>query len=225
MRNDASNASLSTGTRTAHTVDLLELILGQVSSRVSCLQSIRKALGGKIRSWLIARYLMWAPWLRGMPGWSIRLRHHNPGDLAKEILERITKVRNHDAFHEQQVLRAFGSGEHLAERDWVIGSEVKGVKKSHTRTPQAKAKSSPGVSRGQDAKPQPGGRTQDFRVTGQTRIPVCLAQRLNSAKLCRGGFVHLLAHQKRWPPDSYRTVTICRATCDGGSAGVSECEK
>jgi hypothetical protein len=130
---------------------------------------------------------MWAPWLRGMPGWSIRLRHHNPGDLAKEILERITKVRNHDAFHEQQVLRAFGSGEHLAERDWVIGSEVKGVKKSHTRTPQAKAKSSPGVSRGQDAKPQPGGRTQDFRVTGQTRIPVCLAQRLNSAKLCRGG--------------------------------------
>jgi hypothetical protein len=83
-----SNASLSAGIRTVIRVDLLETNRGSSVTTVSCLQSIRKALGGKIRSWAIKRYLMWAPWLRGVPGFgSIRLRHHNPGDLAKRNLK------------------------------------------------------------------------------------------------------------------------------------------
>lgn len=53
------------------------------------------------------------------------------------------------------------------------------------------------------AKPQPGGRTQDLRISGQTRLWFSLAQRLNGAKL-QGG----CAPTKRWLPDSYRTVTF-----------------
>ena len=59
-----------------------KLILAQASLRSAAYRVSEKALGGKIRSWAIKRYLMWAPWLCGVPGFgSIRLRHHNPGDF------------------------------------------------------------------------------------------------------------------------------------------------
>ena len=73
----------------------------------------------------------------------------------------------------------FGSDEHLAERDWVIGSEDKKCSKSHTRhgTRQKTKSSSEGVV-DKDAKPQPGGRIQDFKdFRPNKEFPVCLAQR------------------------------------------------
>jgi hypothetical protein len=69
MRNDAFQRLLiNRGTRTVIRVDLLELILGQASLRSAAYRVSEKALGGKIRSWAIKRYLVWAPWLRGVPG-------------------------------------------------------------------------------------------------------------------------------------------------------------
>ena len=124
-------------------------------------------------------------------------------------------MRNHDAFHERQVLRAFGSGEHLAERDWVIGSEVRsGSKSLIPARRRQKTKSSPGESRGQNAKPQPGGRTQDLRISGQTRVLVFLFLSVLTVPSCRGGLCTCWP-TKRWPPDSYRTVTFYRAMCNG----------
>ena len=80
-----------------------------------------------------------------------------------ERLERFVKCEIMTRFTNGKVLRAFGSGEHLAERDWVIGSEVESCSKKVSYPHGAgKDKSSPG-SRGQDAKPQPGGRTQDLQ--------------------------------------------------------------
>jgi hypothetical protein len=73
-----------------------------------------------------------------------------------------------------------------------------------------------------DAKPQPGGRTQDLRISGQTKefgVFSCSAF-FNGAKL-QGGFVHL-------PNDGLLIrigLSLFAEQCAmGGSAGVSECE-
>jgi hypothetical protein len=133
-------------------------------------------------------------------------------ESKRRKLERFCQVRNHDAFHERQVLRAFGSGEHLAERDWVIGSELRsfGQKVSYPHG-AGKRQVITGGSRGQDTKPQPGGRTtgsQEFRPNKRIWF---FSSSASTVPSCRG-FVHL---PNDGPPDSYRTVTFCRAMCNG----------
>jgi hypothetical protein len=114
-----------------------------------------------------------------------------PGDLAKRNLKekarKICQVRNHDVFHERESCGRFGSGEHLAERDWVIGSEVQKVfRKSHNPHGVGKRliKSSPGGVVDKTQSHSQGGRTQDLRIFRPNKSSgFCLAQRLNSAQV------------------------------------------
>jgi hypothetical protein len=73
-----------------------------------------------------------------------------------------------------------------------------------------------------DAKPQPGGRTQDLRISGQAKeFGFSLLFSVLTVPSCQGGFMHL-------PHDGLLIrigLSLFAEHCAmGGSAGVSECE-
>ena len=91
---------------------------------------------------------------------------------------------NHDAFHERQVLRRLACGEHLAGKDWVIGSEVEVCKVSYPHGAGKMTKSSAG--RGPHCKAtarrQDTGTPGECQTKAKTRSSGCLAQHLICAK-------------------------------------------
>jgi hypothetical protein len=143
-------------------------------------------------------------------------------DLPKcEIMTRFTNDKS---------CGCLAPGEHLAERDWVIGSEVRKCSKSLIPARRRQRPSHhPGglkvVDKTQSHSQAAG--QQDFRVFRPNKsFRFVLLSVLTSAKLARGGFVHLLAHQKRWPPDSYRGCHFLPSNVRwAGLQGLASCEK
>jgi hypothetical protein len=105
-------------------------------------------------------------------------------------------------------------GEHLAERDWVIGSEVEKCPKVSYPYAVGKGQVITGgggivVDKTQSHNQAAGHR--NFRVSGQTRVSV-----LSCSASCKGGLCTC------WPTKNDGlliriggAVTFCRATCDG----------
>ena len=100
----------------------------------------------------------------------------------------------------------------------MIGSEVE---VSHNPHGAGKRQVITRGSRGQDAKPQPGGRTQDLRISGQAKSGFFALFSVLTEPSCKGG---LCTYQSDGLLIRIGLSLFAEQCAMGGSAGVSECE-